>query len=370
MTCNNVIKYLEDWAPKDIAWNKDNVGLQIGSTGRKIKNVMLSLDVTENVVRQAAIKNCNLIITHHPLFFKPLKNINIEYDSRARIVEIILKNNITLYSAHTNLDFTKDGVSFSLANKLKLQNIDFLTNLNENQFKLIVFVPVRSIEKVANAIHKAGGGVIGDYTNCSFRINGSGTFKGSNATNPVIGKRNRQESVEEIRFEVLVDSWKINDVIKMMRAAHPYEEVAYDIYPLKNDNVRYGMGVIGELRNSMTKKEFLKHVSHNLKLKNFRFSNGRSGKIKRVAVCGGAGMELLPKAIGAGADVFITADIKYHSFQDAMGKILLIDAGHYETEIWLLDEIEEKLNRFLSKESKIKVYKYKGSTNPVIFYNN
>ena len=193
---------------------------------------------------------------------------------------------------------------------------------------------------------------------------------GSNTTNPVIGVKNNLETVDEIRLEFLVDSWKVSDIIKIMKSAHPYEEVAYDIYPLKNENVRYGMGAIGELKTSMNKKEFLLYVSQKLKMKNFRFSNGKTSSIKKVAVCGGSCSDLLNKAISSGADAFITADIKYHSFQDALGKILLIDAGHYETEIFVIDEIGKKLNLLITKENKIRIFKYKGSTNPIIFYNN
>jgi dinuclear metal center YbgI/SA1388 family protein len=370
MQCKEVIKYLEEWAPPAIAWNKDNVGLQVGSDKRKIKNIMLGLDINEHVIDRAVSKNCNFIITHHPLLFHPLKKIDTETDAISKLIQKLIKNDITLYSAHTNLDFTKDGVSFQLAKKMNLRNIEFLVNLSENQIKLVVFVPENFLEKVSNAIHQAGGGIIGDYSNCGFRIKGTGTFKGSVNTNPAVGVKNKMETVDEIRLEVLVDSWKINNVINAMISAHPYEEVAYDLYPLKNENINYGAGAIGELPNPMSKNEFLSFVSTKLKIKNFRYSNGKRGNIKRVAVCGGSCSDLLNSASKKGADAFITADIKYHSFQDAEGKILFIDAGHYETEIHSLDEIQRRLNFFLNKKERIKVYKYSGSTNPVIFYNN
>lgn len=370
MTCEKVIKYIEDWAPKEIAWDQDNVGLQIGSTKRRIKNLMLSLDLNDKVVDQAIKQKCNFIITHHPLFFHSIKKINTDSDKTSKLIEKILKNDITLYSAHTNLDFTKDGVSFSLARKLKLQNINFLASVSENQIKLVVFVPESSIEKLANAIHRAGGGIIGEYSNCSFRTKGTGTFKGSEATNPVIGSRNKLEFVNEVKLEVIVNSWKMPAVITAIKTTHPYEEVAYDIYPLKNDNVNYGMGAIGDLKVPMNKREFLNHIITNLKIKNLRYSNGKDRSIKKVAVCGGSCSELLNQAITIGADAFITADVKYHAFQEALGEILFVDAGHYETEIHSIDEIEKRLNNFLVDHRKIKVYKYKGSTNPVIFYNN
>lgn len=370
MQCKEVIKYLEEWAPPAIAWNNDNVGLQVGSDKRVIKNILCALDVNEHVIDRAVSKKCNFIITHHPLLFHPLKKVDTETDKVSKVVQKLIKNNITLYSAHTNLDFTKDGVSFQLAKKLDLKNIEFLVKLSDNQLKLVVFTPENYVEKVSNAIHQAGGGIIGDYSNCSFRTKGTGTFKGSVYTTPSVGVKNKLETIEEIRLEVLVDSWRISNVINAMISAHPYEEVAYDLYPLKNENTNYGMGAIGKLPNPMNKNKFLSYVSTKLKIKNFRYSNGKRGNIKWVAVCGGSCSDLMNNASKKGADAFITADIKYHSFQDAEGKILFIDAGHYETEIYSIEEIQKKLHLFLNKKEKIKVYKYDGSTNPVIFYNN
>lgn len=370
MQCKEVIKHIEEWAPKAIAWGRDNVGLQVGTAKRKIKNVMLSLDLNEKVIDQALKKKCNFIITHHPLLFNPLTKIDTESDSKSKLVEKLIKNDVTLYSAHTNLDFTKDGVSYQLAKRLNLQNINFLHHLNENQIKLVVFVPENNVDKVSNAIHSAGGGTIGSYSNCSFRIKGTGTFKGAEETNPAIGIRGKLESVDEIRLEVIVDNWKLPEVIVAMKSVHPYEEVAYDLYPLKNQNSRYGVGAIGELKKPMIKNEFLNFVSKRLNAKNLRYVNGRKGNIKRVAVCGGSCSDLLDEASKLNADAFITADVKYHSFQDAEGKILFVDAGHYETEIYSIDEIQKRLEFFLNKEKRIKVYKYGGSTNPIIFYNN
>jgi len=370
MQCKEVIKHIEEWAPKAIAWDRDNVGLQVGTASRKIKNVMLSLDLNENVIKQALIKKCNFIITHHPLLFNPLTKIDTESDATSKLVEKLIKNNMTLYSAHTNLDFTKDGVSFQLANRLNLQNINFLHHLSENKIKLVVFVPEDFVEKVSNAIHRSGAGIIGNYSNCSFRIKGTGTFKGAEETNPAIGTKGKLESVDEIRLEVIVDKWKLPEVINSMKSVHPYEEVAYDLYPLKNENNQYGMGAIGELKKPMIKNEFLDFVLKKLNTKHLRYSNGKKANIKRVAVCGGSCSDILNTAIKLNADAFITADVKYHSFQDAEGKILFIDAGHYETEIHSIDEIQKRLEFFLNKEKRIKVYKYSGSTNPIIFYNN
>ncbi len=370
MTCNEIFKYLEHWAPKEIAWKNDNVGLQVGSGDRKIKNIILCLEVNMKVIEQAVKKKCNLIISHHPLIFHPLKKIDVLRNRNSRLIEKLIKNDITLYSAHTNLDFTKDGVSFELAKTLKLQNIKFLTNLPPNQFKLSVFVAEKSLQKVSDAIFSAGGGNIGEYSHCSFRLKGEGTFLGSEKTNPSVGERNKEEKVEETRLEVLVNSKNLKNVIAAILKSHPYEEPAYDIYPLSNQDKNSGAGAIGDLASAMELDNFLRYVANSLKADNFRFTEGKTRKIKRVAVCGGSGSEMIETAISEGADAFITADIKYHAFQDAQNEILLIDAGHYETEIHSLNEVEKRLKKFIGKNSSIKVFKFSGSTNPVSFYNN
>jgi len=288
MTGKEIIKYLEEWAPKGIAWDKDNVGLQVGDPEIKIKNVLLSLDLKEEVIEGALKENCNLIITHHPILYHPIKNLDFSKNRIARMIEKLIKNNITLYSAHTNLDFTKHGVSYQLAQRLSLQNIRFLKNLSENQLKLSVFVPVSNINKVAEAIHQSGGGIIGEYSHCSFRTPGTGTFKGSDKSNPAIGDKGVVEFVEEVKLEILVDEWKLNQVVGAMKKAHPYEEVAYDIFPLKNDNVNYGIGAIGELKDAMNTNDFLGFVASELKTSTLRYAKSKKQKIKTVAVCGGS----------------------------------------------------------------------------------
>ncbi len=370
MIIGKLITYLEDWAPPGAAWERDNVGLQVGSREKKLKNIMLCLELNQEVLKEALLKKCNFIFTHHPLIFNPIKKIDTQNDSQAKLIETIIKNDLTVYSAHTNLDFTKDGVSFELAKTLKLKNIRFLNLEEANQFKVVVFVPINSLNKVADAVFSAGGGIIGEYSRCSFRLKGEGTFWGSEKTNPALGKKQRFEKVEEIRLEFIVDSWNLNKVITALMKAHPYEEPAYDIYPLKNKNVSYGEGAVGELKSELNEKQFLNHVSKSLKIDAVRYCKGKSNIIQKVAVCGGAGSELLKSAIASGADAFITADIKYHTFYDASGKILLIDAGHYETEIYSLNAVQKKIENFLDKEKKIKIFKYSGSTNPVKFYKH
>ena len=371
MTGKEIIKYIENWAPGEIAWQKDNVGLQVGSGERKIRNILLSLDLTDNVVDDAIKKDCNFIITHHPFLFHPLRKLDLQKDKNSRIIEKLIKHDLTLYSAHTNLDSVKGGVSFQLAKRLELNDINFLAPLKSNQFKLVVFVPEDFTEIVSEAIYKAGGGIIGEYSNCSFRTKGKGTFKGSSKSKPTIGSRGTYEKVEEVKLEVIVDSWKISAIISAMTKVHPYEKVAYDVIPLANINENYGMGAHGYLSKPMNEKEFLAYTAQKLRVKNFRYVKGRKGVISKVAVCGGSGSEYIEDALHNNADAFITADLKYHTFQDYQDEILLIDAGHFETEIFSLDEVKNRLSNYIgSTKSKVKVFKYAGSTNPIIFYNN
>jgi dinuclear metal center YbgI/SA1388 family protein len=368
MTVGDLTKYLEDWAPPGAAWERDNVGLQVGSKRQKIKNIMLALELNEEVLKEALQKNCNFIFTHHPFIFNPIKRLDTGNDPKAKLLQSLFKNDVTVYSAHTNLDYTKDGVSYALARALKLKNINFLELEDGNQFKIAVFVPAENVNEVANSIFSAGGGIIGEYANCSFQSNGVGTFEGSGKSNPAVGKKKRFEKVNEVRLETLVNTWNLNKVIAAIKKSHPYEEPAYDIYPLKNKNVNFGMGAFGVLEKEMNEKAFLAHVCKSLKIKTIKFCEGKSKKIGKVAVCGGAGSEYIEKAIACGADAFITADIKYHSYHDAAGRVLLVDAGHYETEIISLDTVKKKIEKFIGPELKTKVLKYTGNTNPAKFF--
>ncbi|MFH1194231.1 MAG: Nif3-like dinuclear metal center hexameric protein [bacterium] len=371
MTAGEIIKYIEKWAPPGTALERDNAGLQVGAFDEEIKKVFLCLELSKKALDEALKNNCNFIFTHHPLIFKPLKNLNFTQDEKSSLIKTVIKNNIVVYSAHTNFDNANDGVSFQLAKVLGLQKIKFLSNLEANQFKVIVFVPENAIDKVAEAMFNAGAGVIGEYEKCSYRSNGQGTFLGSNKTNPAAGEKEKFEKVSEIRLEILVDAWKLNSVIREMLKVHPYEEPAHDIYQLKNKNVNYGTGAIGEFEKALPVKDFLKLVCERLKTNTIRYCNGKKKSIRKVAVCGGSGAEYISEAIKQDADAFITADVKYHPFQDAEDKILLIDAGHYETEVHSLSAVRTKLEKYFSgRDQKIKILQYTGTTNPVKFYNN
>lgn len=370
MTAKDLIKHIENWAPKEAAWQKDNPGLQAGSLGNEVANIFLCLELSEKALEEAIKKKSNFIFTHHPLIFQPLKKIDTQNDKTSRLIEKLLINQITLYSAHTNLDFTKNGVSCHLAKTLGLKNIRFLEHEEANQMKLVVFVPEDNIREVSDAIFASGGGVIGEYSRCSFKSTGRGTFLGSKETNPAIGHAGNFEEVSEVRLEVIVDKWKLKGVISSMLKVHPYEEPAYDIYPLNNMNANYGFGAIGELEREMDENEFLAHTARCLKTDSLRFTMGRGVPVKKVALCGGSGSDLIPAAMASGAEAYVTADIKYHTFQDAEGKILLVDAGHYETEFPVLEEVKRRLENFIKdKDADINVYIYSGTTNPVKFFH-
>lgn len=369
MTVEAIIKFIESWAPKGAAFEKDNPGLQVGDSKRDVKGVFLCLELTEKALLEAERQSCDFIFTHHPFIFQPLKRINLTNDPKASLLEKLIKKEITLYSAHTNLDFTKEGVSFQLARELGLKNIRFLENQSSNQFKVTVFIPKDSADKVAEAMFSAGGGVIGEYSKCSFRTDGTGSFLGSENSNPAVGKAMSFEKAEETRLELIADSWNLNGIIKAMIKAHPYEEPAYDIYPLKNLNVNYGYGALGDLDEELSIDGFLKLTAGKLHTKTLKYVKGKHGRVKSVAVCGGSGADLLSHAINSGADAFVTADVKYHAFFDADGVITLIDAGHYETEAPALKEVKKRLDHFIKiNNENIKTHIFSESTNPIKHY--
>ncbi|MBN2572318.1 MAG: Nif3-like dinuclear metal center hexameric protein [Ignavibacteriales bacterium] len=364
MIIKEIIESLNNWIPQKAAQEKDNVGIQVGRLNKKTKNILISLELNHDVISEAIKNKCNLIITHHPLIFYPFYSIKPENDDLSKIIEILIKNNITVFSMHTNLDSAREGVSFELAKRLGLSNIKFLDNQKANQFKLAVFVPEKFIDKVSGAIFNAEAGIIGEYKKCSFRSKGIGTFEGSAETNPTIGKKLNFEKVDEVRLEFIVDSWNLNNIISEMLKSHPYEEPAYDIYPLENYNTNFGLGTIGIYEKAKTTDEFVSFVKNKLKLKAIKYCKGKSDKIKKVAVCGGSGADLINQAIKMNADAFVSADIKYSHFRDAENQILLVDAGHYETEIFSVDIIAKEIKKIVTDKT-IKIIKAKTNTNPI-----
>lgn len=369
MKISELLLHLEKWAPPGIAWAKDNVGLQVGDARKPLKNILLCVDFSEEVLKEAITKKCNLIISHHPLLFHPLKNFTPETNRTAALIQALLKNSISLVSYHTNLDFTKGGVNSALSSALRLQKTVFLDPLEDLQSKIVVFVPEDSLERVRTALFRTGAGSIGDYDECSYTLEGTGTFRGNELSTPAAGTKGIFERVPEVRLEMLCDNFLLNKAIAAIKATHPYEEPAYDIIPVKNKHTRYGSGMIGSLEYEMTEYDFLEFVKAELDIPYVRYATGTGKPVLVVAVCGGSGSTSLRKAIAAGADAFVTADITYHTFQEAENKILLIDAGHFETERTVLPHLQRKIQEFISAgKPKLQVYVSGKEMNPVRYF--
>ena len=367
MTVSDVHRIISAWAPKDIAWEKDNIGLQIGDYAAAVKGILVCLDVTPKVVAEAAKRKANLIISHHPLLFRPPKSITPQ-DEVGKTIRALIEKSINLYSAHTNLDFTSGGTSFALAEALGLKNTEFLHSTYRVQKKLVTFVPEQHVGEVRDAMAEAGAGVIGNYDHCSFGTKGIGTFRGNEKATPAVGVKGRVEQAAEIRLEMIVNQWDVPNVLTALHRNHPYEEVAYDLYPLDNVNEQYGMGVMGTLERPMRVRQFLEFVKKRLRVGALRYTAGRAKTISTIAACGGSGAELVDTAIGKGADAFITADVKYHDFHHAQGNVLLIDAGHYETEQPVVNAVVMRLKReFEANGARVPVAATQITTNPVLY---
>lgn len=359
-----VTAYLESLAPRVLQEDYDNSGWQCGSPDSEVKGVLVCLDVTEKVVEEAKLKGCNLIIAHHPLIFKGIKKV-IGQGFVERILMKAIKEEISIYAIHTNLDNVSIGVNQQFAGQLGLKNIKILSPKNNLLQKLVVFVPNEHLEKVSQAMFEAGAGHIGEYSNCSFRLEGNGTFLGGENAQPYVGEKGKLHIEKETRIEVIVSTFLMDQVVQNMLEVHPYEEVAYDIYSLVNSHGKIGSGMIGELEKGMEEKEFLDFVKKQMQTTLIRHTALQNKMINRVAICGGSGRFLLEDAIRQKADVFITGDFKYHDFFDADGKILVLDIGHFESEQFtnnlLSDWIKKKFNTFAVQITET-------NTNPVNYY--
>ncbi len=365
MRISDIEQIIEAWAPRWTAWERDNVGLQVGDRRRDVSRILVALDITDRVVDEARTQRAGLIVSHHPLLFRPPSSVTASNEI-GRIVLKLAESKIAAYAAHTNLDSANDGVNFVLAKSLGLKNVRFLAPLGETLAKIAVFVPRDAVDRVADALSSSGAGVIGEYTSCSFRTEGKGTFRGSRRSRPAVGRAGVLEKVDEVRLEMLVPRANVDAAIAAVKKAHPYEEVAYDVYPLSNESLNFGMGAVGELAAGVSLRSFLNRTKRVLSAAALRYSGDPGSRIKRVAVCGGSGSELLATAIAAEADVFITADVRYHMYHAAEGRIALVDAGHWETEHLILQPLADYIRREAAKRKKrlsISVSRY--STNPI-----
>ncbi|MFX3630100.1 MAG: Nif3-like dinuclear metal center hexameric protein [Ectobacillus sp.] len=326
---HEIISLFEGMYPKYLAMEGDKIGLQLGSLNKPIKNVLIALDVTEAVIEEAIEKEANLIIAHHPLIFHPLKQIHTD-TAYGRIIEMCIKRDIAVYAAHTNVDVAVGGVNDLLAEALGLVDTEVLVPTYEQPLKkLVVFVPASHADAVREALGNAGAGHIGNYSHCTFNSEGFGTFVPLEGTNPYIGKQGQLERAPEIRIETIIPAPLQRKAVMAMLAAHPYEEVAYDIYPLENKGEALGLGKIGVLRNEMTLEQFAGYVKERLDVKEVRVVGNLHDKVKKVAVLGGDGNKYIKQAKFCGADVYVTGDLYYHVAHDAMMLGLnIVDPGH------------------------------------------
>ncbi len=356
MKLKTLTTYLEKIAPLSLQEAYDNSGLLIGDINKDISKVLITLDVTKEVIIEATENSCNVIIAHHPLIFTGLKRITGS-DSVQKVVIEAIKKDIAIYAIHTNLDNVSTGVNKRLALKLNLQNYKTLVPKKGNLKKIVCFCPDNHVKTVRNAMFAAGAGYIGNYSNCSFNAKGTGTFKAGENTNPYAGERNKLHIELETRIEIIVPETFVSGVVGAMLQVHPYEEVAYDIYPLENEFGGTGSGMIGETEEETEIMDFLLYVKKILEVQFVRHSRLINRKVKKVAVCGGSCSFLIEKAFRAGADVLITADIKYHDFFLHQGEMTIVDAGHFETEQFtrelLYDILKEKFPTFALQISKV-----------------
>lgn len=361
MKVKEIISIIEKFAPLSYQESYDNSGLIVGNNNDEVTGVLISLDCIEEIIDEAIETNCNLIIAHHPIVFEGLKKLNGNNYIERTVIKAI-KNNIAIYAAHTNLDNTHNGVSFKIAEKLGLRNIKVLAPKNNLLSKLLVYCPIANVNEVRQAMFAAGAGNIGNYEECSFNSEGVGTYKGMAGTNPYLGTTGQFHEEKETKIETIVPNYLLSKVVKNMLAVHPYEEVAYDIFQLKNAHNNVGSGVVGDLATEENELDFLKRLKTDLKTDCVRHTNLLNKKVKKIAVCGGSGSFLLNDAIIQKADVFVTGDYKYHQFFDAENTIVIADVGHYESEQFTNELIYEIL---IEKIPNFAIRLSKKNTNPV-----
>ena len=364
MKIKNVIKELEILAPPSLQESYDNSGLIVGDKNDELNGILVSLDTTEAVVQEAIDNNINLIVSHHPIIFSGLKSITGK-NYIERVIIKAIKHNISIYAIHTNLDNVLNGVNQKIADKLGLIDLKILSPKKQSLLKLSVFIPKGAKEEVKEALFESGAGNIGNYSHCSFSSNGIGSFKANENAKPYVGGKNEIHFEEEIKVEVVLPSHLQSKVVSALLNAHPYEEVAYDLYPIINKNKLIGSGMIGRLKEDMDEEAFLRFVKDKMKTDCIRYTTLLNKNVRKVAFCGGAGDFLLDAAITQNADVFISGDFKYHRFFDAENKLVIFDIGHYESEQFTIDLIgdflKEKFSTFAIRFTEVK-------TNPINYF--
>lgn len=347
MILSDLILALEKFAPPQYQESYDNSGLLLGEPGQNITRALVAVDVTDAVIDEALENKCELIISHHPLIFKGLKKLTGTSFVERQVIKAI-QNKLAIYAIHTNLDNVQAGINHILGQKLGLEKLRILSPKKDLLSKLVTFCPVNDVEPVRKAIFEAGAGHIGEYDYCSFNLEGTGSFRGSDDTNPYVGEKGKVHYEPEIRIETIYPRHLENKIVKTLISAHPYEEVAYDIYPLSNDFPTVGSGMIGELKKEMDTMEFLRFVKNVIGSPCIRYSQPTGEKIKKVAICGGSGSFLIKEAKRQNAQAFITGDVKYHDFFEGDRSLLIADVGHYESEQYAKELIKAEITKNFS----------------------
>ena len=362
MKIKDLTQFLEKIAPPQYQEAYDNAGLIVGNPNDEITGVLVCLDSIEAVIDEAVASGCNVVVAHHPIVFKGLKRFNGKNYVERTVIKAI-KKDVAIYAIHTNLDnMFQQGVNTKICEQLGLKNLKILAPKRQTLMKLTFFAPKAYAQPVLDALYAAGAGQIGAYKNCSFRTEGVGTFTPTGSAQPYIGSLDKKEEVVENRVEVIFPSFLENKMLSVLKAAHPYEEVAYYLHLLENENQMVGSGMVGDMDEAMDEADFLFYLKKTMQASMVRHTQPLSKKVKKVAVCGGAGGFLLSNAIGAGADVFVTSDYKYHEFFDADGKIMIADIGHYESEQFTIQLLSDMLK---NKFKDLQVFSTKIITNPV-----
>lgn len=364
MKISDAISYLENLAHPSLQESYDNAGLLTGNADWECTGIIVTLDVTEDVVNEAVSKKCNLIVAHHPIIFKGLKKINGKNYVERTIIAAI-KNDVAIYAIHTNLDNIIGGVSGRMADRLGLKKVSILAPRPGGLKKLFTFIPVDHVEAVKDALFAVGAGHIGNYSECGFETTGTGSFKANDEATPFVGKINERHNEREMKIEMIFPAHLESQLVKKLREVHPYEEPAFDIIQLDNSHPGQGSGVVGELEKAMSTEQFLLLVKESFQLEVIRHTPFRTKEIRRVALCGGAGSFLISNALASGADAYITGDVKYHEFFDENGKMAILDIGHYESEQYTIDLLRERL---AEKFPTFAVLKTSVNTNPVRYY--
>ena len=364
MIIRDITNYIEELAPLNYAEDFDNVGLLVGNYSTSVSGVLVTLDTLEETVDEAIAKNCNLIISFHPIIFGGLKKLNGN-SYVERVVLKAIKNDIAIYATHTALDNVQYGVNSTICNQLNLINRNILIPKKEFIHKLTTYVPIKDAQHLRTALFNSGAGSIGNYDNCSFNISGEGTFKGNNESNPYTGQKGKLHTEKEIQINITFEKHLESKILQTLFANHPYEEVAYEITKLTNSYQKIGLGMTGELESPMNEQEFLKFLKEKMNTECIRHSKLLGKSIKKIAVLGGSGASAIAQAKNSKADVYITSDLKYHDFYQAESSILLCDIGHYESEQYtkslLYEFLSKKLPNFAIVLSGI-------NTNPVNYF--